>query len=189
MGMGEPLHNYDNTLAALDIITDKEGFNLGARKVTVSTVGLVPAMRRFADEQRQIGLAVSLHAATDEERARLIPVANRWPISELMAAADYYIEKTGRQLTFEWALIQYENDTPEQARALGRLLRGKLCHVNLIPLNPTQGYSGGPSVKERVDAFQAELAGFGVSSSVRVRRGIDIQAGCGQLRDRHTTSA
>lgn len=189
MGMGEPLHNYDNTLAAIGILSDKAGLNLGARKITISTVGLVPAIRRFADEQRQYGLAVSLHAATDEERARLIPVADRWPLEELMAACDYYIEKTGRRLTFEWALIQYENDTRQQARALGRLLKGKLCHVNLIPLNPTKGYSGGPSVRERVDAFQNELAGFGVSSSVRVRRGIDIQAGCGQLRDRHSAQA
>lgn len=189
MGMGEPLHNYDNTLAAVKILGDGDGFNLGARKFTISTVGLVPAIRRFADEQRQYGLAVSLHAATDEERARLIPVANRWPLDELMAACDYYIEKTGRQLTFEWALIQFENDTREQANALGRLLRGKLCHVNLIPLNPTNGYAGGPSGRERVDAFQSELAALGVSSSVRVRRGIDIQAGCGQLRDRHTAQS
>jgi 23S rRNA (adenine2503-C2)-methyltransferase len=187
MGMGEPLHNYDNTLTAVDILTDKEGFNLGARKITISTVGLVPAIRQFADEKRQVGLAVSLHAATDEERSRLIPVANRWPIADLMDTCDYYIEKTGRRLTFEWALIERENDTPEQAQALGRLLRGKLCHVNLIPLNPTKGYSGGPSARERVEAFQQELAAFGVSSTVRVRRGIDIQAGCGQLRDRYET--
>ncbi len=189
MGMGEPLHNYDNTLAAVNILDDSKGFNLGARKFTISTVGLVPAIRRFADEQRQFGLAVSLHAATDEERARLIPVANRWPLDELMAACDYYIERTGRRLTFEWALIQFENDTPEQARALGRLLQGKLCHVNLIPLNPTNGYAGGPSGRERVEAFQNALAAFGVSSSVRVRRGIDIQAGCGQLRDRHSAQS
>jgi 23S rRNA (adenine2503-C2)-methyltransferase len=187
MGMGEPLHNYENTLGAVDILTDDSGFNLGARKITISTVGLVPAIHRFADEQRQVGLAVSLHAATDEERMRLIPVANRWPLDELMAACDYYIEKTGRRLTFEWALIQFENDTREQAQALGKLLHGKLCHVNLIPLNPTKGYAGGPSARDRVDAFQNELATFGVSSSVRVRRGIDIQAGCGQLRDRHTS--
>ncbi|MFN2125059.1 MAG: 23S rRNA (adenine(2503)-C(2))-methyltransferase RlmN [Candidatus Promineifilaceae bacterium] len=189
MGMGEPLHNYYNTLEAVDILTDDAGFNLGTRKITISTVGLVPAIRRFADDQRQIGLAVSLHAATDEERERLIPIAKRWPLVELMDACDYYIEKTGRRLTFEWALIQFENDTPEQAQALGKLLQGKLCHVNLIPLNPTKGYSGGPSVRDRVDAFQDELAAFGVSSSVRVRRGIDIQAGCGQLRDRHTSQA
>jgi 23S rRNA (adenine2503-C2)-methyltransferase len=184
MGMGEPLHNYNNTLTALDRLTDETGFNLGARKITISTVGLVPAIRRYADEQRQTPLAISLHAATDAERGKLIPVNSRWPIAELIEACHYYIEKTGRRLTFEWALISGENDTIEQARALGNLLHGMLCHVNLIPLNPTAGYSGGPSSKERVDAFQAELANYGVSSTVRVRRGIDIQAGCGQLRDR-----
>ena len=184
MGMGEPLHNYNNTLAAIDRLTDETGFNLGARKITISTVGLVPAIRRYADEQRQTPLAISLHAATDEERDKLIPINNRWPIAELMDTCRYYIEKTGRRLTFEWALISGENDTIEQARALGNLLHGMLCHVNLIPLNPTAGFSGGPSSKERVEAFQAELSHYGVSSTVRVRRGIDIQAGCGQLRDR-----
>ena len=184
MGMGEPLHNYNNTLAAIDRLTDESGFNLGARKITISTVGLVPAIRRYADEQRQTPLAISLHAATDEERDKLIPINNRWPIAELMDTCRYYIEKTGRRLTFEWALISGENDTIEQARALGNLLHGMLCHVNLIPLNPTAGFSGGPSSKERVEAFQAELSHYGVSSTVRVRRGIDIQAGCGQLRDR-----
>ncbi|HEX6385711.1 MAG TPA: 23S rRNA (adenine(2503)-C(2))-methyltransferase RlmN [Anaerolineae bacterium] len=189
MGMGEPLHNYRNTMAAVDRLTDESGFNLGARKITVSTVGLVPAIRRYADEQRQTPLAVSLHAATDEERDKLIPVNRKWPIAELMEACRYYVEKTGRRLTFEWALIQNENDTVEQAQALGKLLQGMLCHVNLIPLNPTQGYSGGPSSRERVEAFQEELARYGISSTVRVRRGIDIQAGCGQLRDRVVADA
>jgi 23S rRNA (adenine2503-C2)-methyltransferase len=184
MGMGEPLHNYNNTLTAVDRLTDETGFNLGARKITISTVGLVPAIRRYADEQRQTPLAISLHAATDAERDKLIPINSRWPIADLMDACRYYIEKTGRRLTFEWALISGENDTIEQARALGNLLHGMLCHVNLIPLNPTAGFSGGPSSKERVDVFQAELSHYGVSSTVRVRRGIDIQAGCGQLRDR-----
>jgi 23S rRNA (adenine2503-C2)-methyltransferase len=184
MGMGEPLHNYANTLAAVDRLTDPQGFNLGARKITISTVGLVSAIRRYADEQRQTPLAVSLHAATDEERDRLIPVNRRWPIAELLDACRYYIEKTGRRMTFEWALIAYENDTEEQAHALGRLLQGMLCHVNLIPLNPTAGYGGTPSSPERVERFRQVLAQYGVSSTVRVRRGIDIQAGCGQLRDR-----
>ncbi len=184
MGMGEPLHNYENTVTAVDRLTDASGFNLGARKITISSVGLVPAIRRYADERRQTPLAISLHAATDEERSKLIPINKRWPIAELMDACRYYIEKTGRRLTFEWALIAYENDTIEQAQALGQLIQGMLCHVNLIPLNPTAGYQGGPSSRERVDSFQTELAKFGVSSTVRVRRGIDIQAGCGQLRDR-----
>jgi 23S rRNA (adenine2503-C2)-methyltransferase len=184
MGMGEPLHNYANTMAAVDRLSDPAGLNLGARKMTISTVGLVPAIRRYADEQRQTPLAISLHAATDEERDKLLPVNRKWPLAELMDACRYYVEKTGRRLTFEWALIAGENDTVEQARALGELVRGMLAHVNLIPLNPTAGYGGGPSSRERVKAFQDELARFGVSSTVRLRRGIDIQAGCGQLRDR-----
>jgi 23S rRNA (adenine2503-C2)-methyltransferase len=184
MGMGEPLHNYTNTVQAVDRLSDPAGLNLGARKMTISTVGLVPAIRRYAEEQRQTPLAISLHAATDEERDRLLPVNRRWPIAELMDACRYYVDKTGRRLTFEWALIEGENDTVEQARALGQLVQGMLCHVNLIPLNPTAGYGGGPSSRARVKAFQDELARYGVTSTVRMRRGIDIQAGCGQLRDR-----
>jgi 23S rRNA (adenine2503-C2)-methyltransferase len=171
-------------MAALDRLTDAEGFNLGARKITLSTVGLVPAIRRYADEKRQSPLAVSLHAATDEERNRLIPVGRRWPLVELIDACRYYVAQTGRRLTFEWALIAGENDTAEQAHRLGILVQGLLCHVNLIPLNPTNGYAGRPSTRENVAAFQAVLAQYGVGSTVRVRRGIDIQAGCGQLRDR-----
>lgn len=184
MGMGEPLHNYDNTLAAVDILTDLAGFNLGARKITISTVGLVPAIRRFADEKRQIRLAISLHAASDSDRNKLIPVGKRWPLAELMEAARYYILQTGRRISFEWALINMENDAPEDAQRLGSLLQGMMCHVNLIPLNPTQDYGGQPSPRSRVAIFQKELGRFGVSSTVRVRRGLDIQAGCGQLRDR-----
>jgi len=184
MGMGEPLHNYEETLTAVDRLTAPDAFNLGARKITISTVGLVPAIRRYADEQRQTPLAISLHAATDAERDKLIPINKRWPIAELMDAIHYYLDKTKRRITFEWALIDGKNDTLEQAQKLGELLRGMLCHVNLIPLNPTAGYGGAPSSRERVDAFQAELAQYGVNSTVRVRRGIDIQAGCGQLRDR-----
>ncbi len=188
MGMGEPLHNYENTLTAVDRLTAADAFNLGARKITISTVGLVPAMRRYADEQRQTPLAVSLHAATDEERDKLIPVNKRWPIADVLDACRYVVEKTGRRITFEWALINGQNDTIDQAQALGKLIQGMLCHVNLIPLNPTEGYGGEPSSRERVDKFQEVLTGYGVSSTVRVRRGIDIQAGCGQLRDRHLSS-
>ena len=182
MGMGEPLHNYTPTLAALDRLTDAAGLNLGARRLTISTVGLVPAMRRYADEQRQTPLAVSLHAATDAERDKLIPVNKKWPLPVLMEACRYYVEKTGRRITFEWALIEGENDTMEQAQQLGKLVQGMVCHVNLIPLNPTQEYGGRPSSHERVQAFQDILTHYGISNTVRVRRGIDIQAGCGQLR-------
>jgi 23S rRNA (adenine2503-C2)-methyltransferase len=182
MGMGEPLHNYDNTLRAIRRIIDPTALGIGQRHITLSTVGIVPGITRFASEGMEVGLAISLHAATDEERDRLIPVNRRWPIAELLAAVRHFISKTGRRVTFEWALIRGENDTVEQAEMLGQLLRGILCHVNLIPLNPTGGYGGAPSDPEFVSAFQTALESYGVSSSVRVRRGIDIQAGCGQLK-------
>jgi 23S rRNA (adenine2503-C2)-methyltransferase len=180
MGMGEPFHNYDQSIEAIRRLNDQLG--IGARHITVSTVGLVPQIRQFADEGVQVRLAISLHAATDEERSALLPVNRRWNLSELMDACRYYIEKTGRRITFEWALIRGENDTPEQAHKLGKLLRGMLCHVNLIPLNPTGGYDGKPSDPVAVSAFIQIVESYGVSATVRVRRGIDIDAGCGQLK-------
>jgi 23S rRNA (adenine2503-C2)-methyltransferase len=180
MGMGEPFHNYEASVEAIRRLMSDLG--IGARHITVSTVGLVPQIRRFADEGLQVKLAISLHAATDEERGALLPVNKRWPLRELLGACHYYVEKTGRRITFEWALIQGENDTSEQAHALGKLLQGMLCHVNLIPLNPTTGYEGGPSGMERVEQFIVVLAEYNVSATVRVRRGIDIDAGCGQLK-------
>jgi 23S rRNA (adenine2503-C2)-methyltransferase len=180
MGMGEPFHNYDESLAAVRRLMDDLG--IGARHITVSTVGLVPQIRRFADEGLQVRLAISLHAATDEERSALLPVNKRWPLAELMDACRYYIEQTGRRVSFEWALIRGETDTPERAHALGNLLQGMLCHVNAIPLNPTPGYEGGPSSSKAADEFTRILANYGVGVTVRVRRGIDIDAGCGQLK-------
>jgi 23S rRNA (adenine2503-C2)-methyltransferase len=180
MGMGEPFHNYDASVTAIRRLMDDLG--IGARHITVSTVGLVPQIRRFADEGLQVKLAISLHAATDSERGSLLPVNKRWPLSELMTACREYIEKTGRRITFEWAAIQGENDTSEQAHALGKLLKGMLCHVNIIPLNPTGGYHHGPAAGERIDQFIDTLATYGVTATVRVRRGIDIDAGCGQLK-------
>lgn len=180
MGMGEPFHNYDETLAAIHRLHDQLG--IGARHITVSTVGLVPQIRQFADEGIQVKLAISLHAATDEERSALLPVNKRWNLEALMDACRYYIDKTGRRVTFEWALIRGENDTTEQANKLGKLLRGMLCHVNLIPLNLTGGYKGKPSDSEAVSEFIRILDKHGVSATVRVRRGIDIDAGCGQLK-------
>lgn len=182
MGMGEPFHNYDATLQAIRRLMDDLG--IGARHITVSTVGLVPQIRRFAAEGLQVKLAISLHAATDEERATLLPVNKRWPLAELLTACREYIEQTGRRITFEWALIHGENDTPEQAHALGKLVQGMRAHVNLIPLNPTAGYAGGPSAKAAAEAFIATLSEYGVSATVRVRRGIDIDAGCGQLKSK-----
>ncbi len=182
MGMGEPFHNYDHTLETIRRITDEEGLAIGQRHITVSTVGLVPAIRRFAEEGLQVRLAISLHAATDEERSALLPINRRYPLADLLGAVRDYIQCTGRRVTFEWTLIAHENDTPEQAHALGKLLHGLLCHVNVIPLNPTPDYSGQPSNRQRVERFVRILQGYGIPTTVRVRRGIDVNAGCGQLK-------
>lgn len=180
MGMGEPFHNYDASLAAVRRLMDDLG--IGARHITVSTVGLVPQIRRFAEEGLQVKLAISLHAATNTERGALLPINKRWPLDELLDACRYYVDKSGRRITFEWALIRGENDTAEQAHALGKLLSGLLCHVNLIPLNLTGGFDGQPSNPEAVGEFIEILDRYGVTATVRVRRGIDIDAGCGQLK-------
>ncbi|MEQ8677137.1 MAG: 23S rRNA (adenine(2503)-C(2))-methyltransferase RlmN [Aggregatilineales bacterium] len=186
MGMGEPFHNYDASVHAVRRLMDDLG--IGARHITISTVGLVPQIRRFADEGLQVKLAISLHAATNEERSALLPVNKRWDLEELINACKYYVEQTNRRITFEWALIHGSTDTPEQAHALGKLLQGmRNCHVNAIPLNPTQGYTGGPSDLDTTTEFISILKRYGVSMTVRVRRGIDIDAGCGQLKSKVTT--
>jgi 23S rRNA (adenine2503-C2)-methyltransferase len=182
MGMGEPLHNYEATMTAVDILTDDKGLAIGPRHITLSTVGLPHAIRRMADEKRTIHLAVSLHAATDPERSALAPVNKRWPLNELIDACRYYIERRGRRIFFEWTLIAGKNDTPEQAHALGQLLAGLDAHVNLIPLNPTHAYDGRPSDDTAVRRFQTILSQYNLPSTIRQRRGIDIAAGCGQLR-------
>lgn len=180
MGMGEPFHNYEPAVAAMRRLMGDLG--IGARRITVSTVGLVPAIRRFAEEGLQVGLAVSLHAASDDERSSLMPVNRRWPLAELMAACRDYVEATGRRVTFEWALIQGTNDDVATARLLAKLLADVHCHVNLIPLNPTGGYAGEATGTEAAGAFVAELEARGIPATLRVRRGIDIDAGCGQLK-------
>jgi 23S rRNA (adenine2503-C2)-methyltransferase len=180
MGMGEPFHNYDAVLEAIRRLNRELG--IGARHITVSTVGLVPRIRQFADEGLQVTLAISLHAATDEERSALLPVNKKWPIAELIEACRYYVEKTGRRITFEWALIAGQNDTVEEAERLGKLLQGLPCHVNLIPLNPTARFDGAPTAMPEAARFVDILDRYGVPATVRVRRGIDIDAGCGQLK-------
>ena len=180
MGMGEPFHNYDESVKAVRRLMDD--LNIGARHITVSTVGLVPQIRRFADEGLQVRLAISLHAATDDERGALLPINKKWDLAQLMDACRYYIQKTGRRVTFEWALINGKTDTSDQAHALGNLLRGMLCHVNAIPLNPTAGYDGNPSSISNAQEFADILATYGIEMTIRVRRGIDIDAGCGQLK-------
>lgn len=180
MGMGEPFHNYDAVMEAIRRLMNELG--IGQRHITVSTVGLVPQIRRFADEGLQLTLAISLHKADDDERSALMPVNKRWNLHELVGACRYYVEKTNRRVTFEWASIAGENDTPEEAHKLGKLLKSLHCHVNIIPLNPTGGYAGVPSDPEAIDEFIEILESHGVSATVRVRRGIDIDAGCGQLK-------
>jgi 23S rRNA (adenine2503-C2)-methyltransferase len=181
MGMGEPFHNYDNTLSAIDRLNDPDGFNFGARRFTISTVGLVPQIRRFADEKRQVNLAISLHAAEDDERLAIMPVNKRYKIEDVLEACRYYVSQTGRRVTFEWALIHGVNDTPEVARKLAARLKGLLCHVNAIPLNPTTGYEGRATDRASALAFKEILEQAGIPCTIRMRRGIDIQAGCGQL--------
>ncbi|MGA2110557.1 MAG: 23S rRNA (adenine(2503)-C(2))-methyltransferase RlmN [Anaerolineales bacterium] len=181
MGMGEPFHNYDATLGAVDTLNHPEGMNFGARRVTLSTVGIVPGIRRLAQEGRQINLAVSLHAASDDLRSRLLPVNRRYPLDVLLRACREYVQATRRRISFEWALIRGVNDDPAQASLLAQRLRGLLCHVNLIPLNPTREYEGSPSDRETARAFLETLKAAGIPATVRLRRGLEIEAGCGQL--------
>ena len=182
MGMGEPLHNYDSVLAALEIISDTRGLNIGPAKITISTVGVVPGILRLAEEKRGYKLAVSLHGATDAERSALVPAGKRWPLDELIAACRTYCTKTQRRIFFEWTLIAGANDTPAQAQLLAALLAGLDAHVNLIPLNPTGGFSGSATSGAAATEFQRVLKAAGIPSTVRQRRGIDVAAGCGQLR-------
>jgi len=179
MGMGEPFHNYDASLKAVRQLMAR--LKIGARHITISTVGLAPQIRRFADEGLQVKLAVSLHKTNDAQRSALMPVNKRWNIDQLLDACRYYVAKSNRRITFEWAAIAGENDTDDEAHRLGQLLSGLLCHVNIIPLNPTGGYAGVPAQSARIESFCRVLRRYGVSSTVRVRRGIDIDAGCGQL--------
>lgn len=187
MGMGEPFHNYEAMMAAIHRLNDPKGYNLGARRFTISTVGLVPVIRRFTSEHSQINLAISLHAADDILRSQLLPINRKYPLEQLFSACLEYIQITHRRLSFEWALIQGVNDTPEQADLLAQRLNifrvggSTLCHVNVIPLNPTQKYSGHASTHQRALAFQSVLEQSGIPCTIRLRRGIDIQAGCGQL--------
>ncbi len=182
MGMGEPLHNYDAVMHAIDILRDEAGLAIAAERITLSTVGVVPGILRLAQEKRPLHLAVSLHAANQAERAALVPAAKKWPLDELMAACRTYSETTGRRIFYEWTLIEGKNDSVDHARAVGALLRGLPAQVNLIPLNPTSGYDGAPTRSEAAKQFQRTLADeFKLPSTVRQRRGIDIAAGCGQL--------
>lgn len=181
MGMGEPFQNYQNLMEALDRLNDPEAVGLGARRITISTVGLVPKIRQFADEDTQYNLAISLHTVDDDLRSELIPINKRYSVDLLLEACRYYVKKTNRRITFEYALIQGVNDSLDDAKALAEKVGDMLCHVNLIPLNPTEGFSQQPSNALQAEAFREMLEEYNIPCTIRLRRGIEIQAGCGQL--------
>jgi 23S rRNA (adenine2503-C2)-methyltransferase len=181
MGMGEPFQNYDHVMAAVARLNDPDGFGLGARRMTISTVGIVPKIRAFADENSQVNLAVSLHTVNDELRSQMIPINRKYPVASLLSACRYYVSKTNRRITFEYALIEDVNDSVEDAAALAQAIRGMQCHVNLIPLNPTRKFNQHGSQSNRVQAFSEALESHHIPSTIRLRRGIEISAGCGQL--------
>ncbi|HMP72472.1 MAG TPA: 23S rRNA (adenine(2503)-C(2))-methyltransferase RlmN [Kiritimatiellia bacterium] len=186
MGMGEPFNNYDNWWGSVERLHDPKGFHFGARNFTVSTVGLIPGIRKLAEEALQVNLAISLHAAEDDLRTDMMPVNKRYPIRDLIDAVRDYTEATHRRVSFEYVLLKEKNDTPEQAAKLAGLLRPSgqkpiLCHVNLIPWNPVPGTPLSRSDRKRVLAFQSVLTDRGVPCTVRVERGTEIAAACGQL--------
>jgi len=181
MGMGEPLANYDETIRAVKLLTHPRGFGIGQRNITISTIGIIPGIDRLAEEDLQIGLAISLHAPNDTLRKKLVPTAIPNSVEELVAAGKRYFKRTGRRVTFEYALIENINDSPQIARELAALLEGNGSHVNLIPINPTAGNFQRPS-QNSVLEFEKILRKSGVNCTVRVEKGSEISAACGQLR-------
>ena len=188
MGIGEPLDNYDNVVKSVKLINCPEGLGIGARHISISTSGLVDNIKRLADEKLQATLSISLHAVTDEKRKEIMPVANKYSIKELLDACKYYIMVTGRRISFEFALIAGVNDDEKTARELAKLLRGMIAHVNLIPVNEIVNGKFKKSRAEDVDKFMSILNSSGVVATVRRELGSDIDAACGQLRQKHLDS-
>ena len=182
MGSGEPLDNYDSLLRFLRLLTDEKGLNISQRNITVSTCGLVPQMLRLAEEDLQITLALSLHAADDATRRQLMPVARRYPLAEVLDACRTYFRKTGRRMTFEYSLVRGVNDSRAEAEALAALLKDQHGHVNLIPVNPIRERSYVQSERKTVEAFQNYLEKSGINVTIRREMGRDINGACGQLR-------
>ncbi|HHU62338.1 MAG TPA: 23S rRNA (adenine(2503)-C(2))-methyltransferase RlmN [Natronincola sp.] len=180
MGMGEPLANYDQVIKSIRLINDATGLNIGARRITLSTCGLAPQIRALAGEELQINLAISLHAVSGDVRSEIMPINKLYPLNELLGACDFYVEQTGRRLSFEYALIANINDKVEHAKKLVELLKGRLCHVNLIPVNPV-GEEKRPS-EHNIKEFARILDEANIPVSIRKERGTDIKAACGQLR-------
>ena len=187
MGMGEPFDNYEAVAGFLRTVHDPQGLGLSYRNITLSTCGLVPGIRRFGEEFPQVNLAISLHASNQQAREKLMPVAKAYPLPELMRACRDHAEKTGRRVTFEFALIEGQNDTPHTAKELADLLRGMLCHVNLIPLNPVTETGMTGSSRKAAAHFRDMLESMGIPATVRRQLGADIDAACGQLRKKVTS--
>jgi 23S rRNA (adenine2503-C2)-methyltransferase len=188
-GMGEPLANYDATLGAIRRLNDAHGFRLGVRHMTVSTAGLVPGIKRLTRERLQVNLAVSLHAPTDEIRDRIMPINRGFPLAKLLPACQEYVEMTGRRIAFEYILIDGLNSLPTHARQLAALIEGMTCMVNLIPMNPVSGSGLDAPQRDTVIAFQSILDAAGITTTVRIEKGREIQAACGQLRGKQTPVA
>jgi 23S rRNA (adenine2503-C2)-methyltransferase len=184
MGTGEPMDNYDNLIKFIHLLTDENGLNISQRNVTVSTCGIVENMKRLADEGLSITLALSLHGSTQEKRSALMPIANKYDISEVIAACRYYFEKTGRRITFEYSLVGGVNDTDEDADNLCRLVEGLNCHINLIPVNPIKERDYVEAAKKDIIKFQNKLERKHINVTIRREMGRDIDGACGQLRRR-----
>ena len=182
MGIGEPFDNYDNVMKAIKIINNQKGLNIGARHISISTSGLVPMIYKFADEELQCTLSISLHATNDEKRSSMMPINNRYNIKELMEACKYYIEKTNKRISFEYALAKDNNDNLDDAKELVKLLKGMLCHVNLIPINKIENGAFSKSSNENIIKFRDYLNEKGIIATIRRELGSDIDAACGQLR-------
>ncbi len=182
MGIGEPLDNFDNVIKAIKIINNQKGLNIGARHISISTCGLVPKIYEIADMDLQCTLSISLHATTNEKRSKMMPINNKYSIEELMKACKYYIEKTNKRISFEYALAKDNNDNLDDAKALAKLLRGMLCHVNLIPINKIENGKFDTSTNENVMKFRDYLNDNGIVAPIRRELGDDIEAACGQLR-------
>lgn len=182
MGIGEPLDNYDNVMKAIKILNHPKGINMGARHISISTSGLVPNIYRLADEDLQCTLSISLHSASNEKRSSMMPVNNLYNIQELMNACKYYIEKTNKRISFEYALAKDNNDNLKDAEQLVKLLKGMLCHVNLIPINKIEDGKYTKSTNENIIKFRDYLNAHGIVATIRRELGSDIDAACGQLR-------
>ncbi len=185
MGTGEPLDNYDNLLKFIDMLSNEDGLHISQRNITVSTCGIVPNMRKLADEKLQITLALSLHASNQEKRKALMPVANKYEIQEVIEACKYYFSQTGRRITFEYSLVGGVNDTPEDARELATLIKGVNCHLNLIPVNPIKERDFVQPESDAIQSFKNRVEKYGINVTIRREMGRDIDGACGQLRKRY----